>query len=141
MNGLESALKNGSALCAPVFDRELALSRMGGDDELLREIAVLYLGDSDRMLQDIETAAAACDLSALGNAAHTFKGCVSNFGTGRLYDAALALERIGKGGESSALQTALQTLEEESVQLERELRTLIRSSPGPASSERRKLSR
>ena len=36
------------------LDRELALSRVGGDLELLQEIALLFLSDSERMAREIE---------------------------------------------------------------------------------------
>ncbi len=110
---------------APALDVELALSRLGGDRELFREIALLFLGDAGRMLREIEDSAAAGDPDALHRAAHTLKGCVSNFAADRVYDAALALERMGRAGDLSAVATALQTLKEQSIQLERALRMLI----------------
>ncbi len=109
----------------PALDRELALSRLGGDDELLREIAILFLGDAQRMMADIKSAAGSRNSEALHRAAHAFKGCVSNFSAGRVYEAALELERIGRSGDFARLEDTLQALESENRKLEYDLRELI----------------
>jgi two-component system sensor histidine kinase/response regulator len=110
--------------CAPALDRDLALSRVGGDLELLQEIALLFLSDSCRMLQEIEKAVAARNAGSLDRAAHTVKGCVSNFGAQGLYDAALALERMGRSGDLSNMEPAYSRLRMEMLQLESDLRAL-----------------
>ncbi len=109
---------------ARALDQELALSRVGGDLELLQEIALLFLSDSARMLREIDNAVAARDAKALDNAAHTIKGCVSNFGAQGLYDASQALERMGRSGDLSNLAPAYTKLRVEMVQLEDDLREL-----------------
>lgn len=106
------------------LDRELALSRIGGDLELLQEIALLFLSDSGRMLDEIHKAVAAHNAGALDRAAHTLKGCVSNFGAQTLYEAALALERMGRSGDLSTVGPAYQQLRAELLQLETDLREL-----------------
>lgn len=106
------------------LDRELALSRVGGDLELLQEIAELFLMDSERMVQDINRALGARDARALDRAAHTLKGCVSNFGAQRLYDAALALEKMGRTGDLSSVGPAFDLLRAEVAILESDLRSL-----------------
>lgn len=106
------------------LNRELALSRIGGDLELLQEIALLFLSDSTRMLDEIHKAVTARNASALDRAAHTLKGCVSNFGAQNLYEAALALERMGRAGEFGNVGPAYQRLRTELLQLETDLREL-----------------
>jgi HPt (histidine-containing phosphotransfer) domain-containing protein len=110
------------------LDQELALSRMGGDLELLREIALLFLSDSARMLREIDQAVSARDAKALDNAAHTVKGCVSNFGAQGLYDASQALERMGRSGDLSNMERTYQVLRAEMAQLEADLRALTDQS-------------
>jgi HPt (histidine-containing phosphotransfer) domain-containing protein len=120
--------RNGQAPPPPVqrksLDRELALSRVGGDLELLQEIAVLFLSDSERMLREIASAVAARDPQALDRAAHTLKGCVSNFGAQRLYEASLALERMGRSKDLANVDPAYHMLKAEISQLESDLRAL-----------------
>lgn len=106
------------------LDRELALSRLGGDLELLQEIALLFLSDSERMLREIENAVLARDAKALDRAAHMLKGCVSNFGAQHLHDVSLALERMGRDGNLAGMEPAFEELKAEIGQLERDLRAL-----------------
>lgn len=113
-----------AAQVVPAMNRELALSRIGGDLDLLKEIAQLFLDDSERMLREIRLGVQARDPAALDSAAHTLKGCVSNFGAQRLYDAALALERMGRNKDLRGVDPAFAALESELHQLETELREL-----------------
>src|ERR1700676_33856 len=78
------------------LDRQLALSRVGGDLELLREIAILFLDECPRALLEIQRALAAEDAVKLENAAHSLKGSVANFGASAAVAAALRLEQMGR---------------------------------------------
>jgi HPt (histidine-containing phosphotransfer) domain-containing protein len=81
------------------FDRDQALGRVGGDLDLLKEIAQLFLDETSAMLGAIDQAIAARDAKALERSAHTLKGCVANFDTGTCFNAALALEKAGRNQE------------------------------------------
>ena len=88
---------SGAAACDPAselraLDRSLALSRVGGDVELLQEIAQLFLEDAPNMLAAIDLALRSGDAHALERAAHSLKGSVSNFGAQCAYEAAFSLE-------------------------------------------------
>ncbi|MBS1874552.1 MAG: Hpt domain-containing protein [Acidobacteria bacterium] len=115
----QDSIRGGSAL-----DRELALSRVGGDLELLQEIALLFLSDSERMAREIESSVQARDPKALDRSAHTLKGCVSNFGAQRLYELSLALERMGRAGDLTNVDPVFNQLKSEINQLESDLRHL-----------------
>ena len=106
------------------FDRDLALSRVGGDLELLQEIALLFLSDSERMAGEIGKSVQARDANALDRSAHTLKGCVLNFGAQRLYDCSLALERMGRSGDLTDVDGVYRSLKSEIAQLENDLREL-----------------
>lgn len=106
------------------LDRELALSRVGGDLELLQEIALLFLSDSERMAREIENSVKARDPKALDRSAHMLKGCVSNFGAQRLYELSLTLERMGRGGDLTNVDDVYEMLKAEITQLENDLRAL-----------------
>ena len=79
-----------------MFDQEQALERMGGDQDLLREVAALFLEDAPNMMKAVSDALAKADASALERAAHTVKGCVANFGAKPAFEAALELEMAGR---------------------------------------------
>ncbi len=106
------------------LDRDLALSRVGGDLVLLQEIALLFLSDSERMAREIQKSVEARDPKALDYSAHTLKGCVSNFGAQRLYDYSLALERMGRSGDLTNVDAVYRSLKSEIAQLEKDLREL-----------------
>ena len=93
------------------LDEALALSRVGGDFELLREVVGLFLDDYPRALEKIRNAVAANDASGVEHNAHSLKGSVSTFGAKDVFEAALALEKLGRSGNLSAAQDGLRTLE------------------------------
>jgi HPt (histidine-containing phosphotransfer) domain-containing protein len=94
-----------------VLDRELALSRVGGDQQLLREIAVLFIEDCPRALAQIQEAVARADAAKLENAAHALKGSVANFGAREAVEAASRLEQMGRANEMSETEGMLRKLE------------------------------
>lgn len=102
------------------LNRNLALSRVGGDEELYQEIASIYLEEYPTLVAEIETAIQAGDASGLLNSAHTLKGSASAVGGEIAAHFALQLESMGRTssleGASEALgalQQALDTLRHE----------------------------
>ncbi len=93
------------------LDCAVALDRLGGDEELLREVARLFLDEYPMLMNEIRSAAEARDAIALERAAHSMKGSVSNFGTERVYDAAYALERMGRVGDLASAGEGIEKLE------------------------------
>ena len=94
------------------LDRELALSRVGGDLELLREIAALFLEECPGALLDLQQAVASGEAVNLEHAAHSLKGSVANFGASAAVAAAFRLEQMGRGGQLAEAPEALRTLEQ-----------------------------
>src|SRR5690349_21223415 len=78
------------------LDKGLALSRAGGDEELLRELAALFLDDYPRVLEELKNAITARSAADIEHHAHSLKGSVSNFGAPAVVAAALALEQQGR---------------------------------------------
>jgi HPt (histidine-containing phosphotransfer) domain-containing protein len=120
-----SSVPNQDLRPAGALDLDLALERVSGDMELLHEIAELFLGDVDRMMGDIDAAVAGKNAHALDRSAHALKGCVSSFGAQGVYDAALALERMGRLGDLTLMEPVHRTLRAELRQLESDLRGLL----------------
>ena len=94
------------------LDRQLALSRVGGDLELLREIAVLFLDECPRALLEIHQAVAGEDAVKLENAAHSLKGSVANFGASTAVEAAFRLEQMGRARQLAEAPEVLRALEQ-----------------------------
>jgi HPt (histidine-containing phosphotransfer) domain-containing protein len=84
---------------------------VGGDVDLLREIAALFIDDCPRALAELRQAVEQRDASKLENAAHALKGSVANFGAQVAVDAAFRLEQMGRAGELSESSAALDALE------------------------------
>jgi HPt (histidine-containing phosphotransfer) domain-containing protein len=107
------------------LDRLLALSRVGGDLELLQEIAQLFLNEAPNMMAAIETALRAGDARSLEHAAHSFKGSVSSFGAQSAHDAALRLERLGRCKDLADAPRAFRDLRNAVAELGPELQSLV----------------
>jgi two-component system sensor histidine kinase/response regulator len=90
----------------------VALDRLGGDEQLLCEVAQLFLEECPELVTQVRTAVASGDADALQQAAHSLKGSVSNFGADAASEAALALELMGRNGELNQAQTGLAALEQ-----------------------------
>ena len=107
------------------LDESLALSRVGGDVELLKEVVELFLDDYPSTFEKIRGAVASGDAKALEHHAHSLKGSVSTLGANRAFEAAFTLEKKGRSGDMTGasdglleLQQALEALHPELVLLQ-----------------------
>jgi signal transduction histidine kinase/DNA-binding response OmpR family regulator len=82
-----------------ICDVPTLLSRFEEDEELLKELAGLFLDDAPRLVAKIEKAIVDRDFKALETAAHTLKGSVDNFCAHRVYQAAFNLEKMGRAAD------------------------------------------
>lgn len=94
-----------------VLDRALALSRVGGDEELLQEMAQIFLEEFPSQMDAIREAVSRRDAKAIERSAHSLKGSVGNFGAAAAQQAALNLELLGRTGKLEMADNALSTLE------------------------------
>ena len=108
----------------PILDREVALTRVGGDTELLREIAVLFLENYEAWLGELRAAAGRGDAGVIQNTAHGLKGSVANFGAKPAFEAALTLENLGRDRNLEQVPLSLAALEAALAELRPELEAL-----------------
>ena len=108
----------------PVFDLTEALDRVDGDKVLLSEMAELFLESYPGYLSRIKEALIHEDLSALTQAAHALKGSVSNFTTREPFEAARALEQLGRHGDINLASQVVIKLEHALSRLTPELENL-----------------
>jgi HPt (histidine-containing phosphotransfer) domain-containing protein len=113
-----------SVTTAAGIDRQVALSRVGGDAELLKEIAQLFIDDYPRALEDIREAANRGDAKSLERSAHGLKGSVANFGASSAVEAARKLESMGRAAQLAEAQQVIHTLELALAALRPELESL-----------------
>jgi HPt (histidine-containing phosphotransfer) domain-containing protein len=121
----DHALLNGQLTS---LDRAIALERVGGDAELLQEVARLFIDDYPNSMKSIRAAIDAHDAKALERAAHNLKGAVANFGAQATVQAALRLEQIGRAGRVEGAEQAFATLAVALEQLTPELTALADGS-------------
>jgi HPt (histidine-containing phosphotransfer) domain-containing protein len=106
------------------LDRELALARVGGDLDLLKEIANLFVQDYPKVLEELHQAVDSGDAQAVERTAHGLKGSVSTFGARAAMEAARTLENMGRARQLAELNTMLHTLEHALDDLRPELESL-----------------
>ena len=117
---------------SPVFDPQVALTRVGGDEELLRELTAVFLADSPAWLNDARAAAARGDAVGLRRAAHTIKGAVGYFGAAEATAAAARVEELGRADDPAGAAAALPDLEQA---LDRLTAALRAAGPGSSTPE------
>jgi HPt (histidine-containing phosphotransfer) domain-containing protein len=81
------------------FNRYVALDRVGGDEELLREVLQLFLSEYPNLFDDVQRAVEQSNASSLERAAHTLKGSLSTIGAEFAAQTALSLELMGRTGQ------------------------------------------
>jgi PAS domain S-box-containing protein len=114
----------------PAFDYNAALARVGGDVQLLRDIAEIFCNDGPTMLADIERQIARRNAAGLERAAHALKGSVANFGARGAFESARALEMMGREGNLAGAPETFDALERQIERLIFGLVEFTKPSPG-----------
>lgn len=105
----------------------VALARVDGDVELLREIALIFLEQYPDSLAEVRAAVEAADASAIERSAHALKGSVGNFGAETARAAAYRIEEMGRSGDLDGVGPALEELDTALNALAPDLKRLISS--------------
>ena len=107
-----------------MLDFQLAMERVGGDEDLLKEIARLFLDEYPDSLRKLEVAIASQNPKQVEHEAHTLKGAIANFGAPQATNAALELEQMGRNNDLSQAVPSFQRLKNALSGLDSELQTL-----------------
>jgi HPt (histidine-containing phosphotransfer) domain-containing protein len=99
------------------WDRVEALDRLGGDEELLRELCGIFLAESPKLLQKLRQAIAEADADGVMRAAHSLKGELGYLGAEDAMRAARKLEDMGHEKDLSNAAEVFALLEREFVGL------------------------
>jgi protein-histidine pros-kinase len=94
-----------------VFDEKELLERIDNDWDFLAETVEMLSTDGRGLMDEIRRSAGAHDAAALGRAAHTLKGMISNFCAAAPQASAFEVEKIGKSGDLAAAPAAIKSLE------------------------------
>ncbi len=101
---------------AKVFDRDILVSRLMGDETLAREVIVLFLSDTPKRITELKAFLEVGNAAGTERHAHSIKGAASNVGGEALCAAASAVEKAAKSGDFAA---ALASMAQLAAQLER----------------------
>jgi PAS domain S-box-containing protein len=107
------------------LDWEHALASVGGDRELLREVAGLFLDTCPQWLHALRQSLAKRDADTVHRLAHTLKGSAAQLGAGRLTTAAAHLEALAGEAGLAGADDAFEALEREFDQLRPTLCSVI----------------
>ena len=103
------------------FNRHMALDRVGGDEELLREVLAIFLTEYPELVGKLEQAVERGDAVLLERSAHTLKGSLSTIGAEIAAHNAFLLEVMGRAGQLEGAGEQLRQLGESLSTLREEL--------------------
>lgn len=102
-------------------DMAVALARMGGSGELLREVIEIVRADLPAAMARLRAAAVARNPAEVQVAAHALQGMAVTFNAQLALAIAGRLEKMGMAGDLSPASEALEELEREIALLDQEL--------------------
>jgi PAS domain S-box-containing protein len=114
------------------WDIELALSRVGGDQALLADLAKIFCEQSPKLLSAIETSIAEKNLPALKRGAHSIRSAISTFAAQRASDIAAELEESSRPEGFDQYRETFSTLKALVEELQSDLQKLSASNDVPA---------
>jgi signal transduction histidine kinase/CheY-like chemotaxis protein len=103
---------------AASWDKESALERVGGDQELLADLCRIFLEESPKHLTRLRVGIAAGNADSVYRAAHSLKGESSYLEATRVYETARQLESMGREENLSQAPAVLEVLERELTRLQ-----------------------
>jgi HPt (histidine-containing phosphotransfer) domain-containing protein len=116
-----------------VWSPDLMITRLGGDEELARQLVTLFIEECPRMMAQVRESVAEGTPDLVRRAAHAFKGSVSNFTAEGPTVTAFALENIGREARLDDASVLLAQLEREVEILMMQLRAFDATAPSEAS--------
>ena len=105
-----------------VWSPEQMIARLGGDEDLARQLVTLFIGECPRMLAQVRESVAGGSADLIRRSAHAFKGSVSNFTTEVPTVTAFELECLGRDDRAADAPAVLARLEREVASLLEQLR-------------------
>ena len=92
------------------FNKEETLGRFGNDEELLKELATMFVKESCFSKEEFETLLQNEDKSLSASYVHKLKGSSGTLGCELLYDSCVKVESILKGKTEGELQQEAEIL-------------------------------
>ena len=96
-----------------VVDFEAAMSRVGGDMDAVKTLALVLLEELPKLVSELDSAIERRDAKNTQRVAHTLKGSSSHFFAKGVVEAAGVLEEFGKQSEFEPIPDAVEKLKVE----------------------------
>jgi len=112
---------------APIWDKENALSRLGGDEGILKQIITVYLKETGKGLALLKEAIAKEECKNIHIYAHALKGSASNVSAYAFIKIAQKIETSTRENDTSTLKEDFEILKVELTKLEAELSTYVQA--------------
>jgi PAS domain S-box-containing protein len=114
-----------------IFNHTALLSRVLGDEALVRNFLAKFLEDFPLTLEALRTSLRSLDLKSVTLHAHTIKGAAANIGGELLHRTAADMEKAGHASAIDRMQSLLGELENQATELIHALRAHL-GQPPPA---------
>jgi signal transduction histidine kinase/HPt (histidine-containing phosphotransfer) domain-containing protein len=109
----DAAEGDGETSAGAVLDWAAALKRIAGYEELLRQLAHVFLKEAGTWMSELRQAVTQQDTAKVRLLAHTVKGSAATFAAKATVEAALRLEVMGRDGNLGGAEEAYAELEQE----------------------------
>lgn len=110
-----------AAATQPLFGHDEALHMLGGDEDLLADVAAIARTHLPEQLDSLRAALDASDEPTARRHAHTMKGTVATLGAGEVREQAMLVEHAARDGDLPAARAAFGNLENLTRRLVQEL--------------------
>jgi protein-histidine pros-kinase len=118
---------------ARLFNESELLERVDNDLAFLIDTVGMLQTDGRGLVAEVKLGINASNAPAVGRAAHTLKGMISNFCAPAVHSLAFDVERAGKAGDCSAAAASLPRLEQSLDELIAELAAFVKARAACAS--------
>ena len=106
-------IKNTSIIVPDTWNKTETIERLGGDEELLRELVEIFVAESPKLLSQLREAVVSSNSEALMRAAHSIRGELSCLGAVAAANTAQTLESMGSNKGLAEASEVLTNFESE----------------------------
>ncbi len=106
------APKTAKQITEQIYDKKAALSRVGGDEQILREILDIFFEDAQKELAELNAFVEQKDGDSVRRKAHALKGAAGSVGAMALFEAAFQLENAGRENDFTSVHPRFIALQE-----------------------------